>query len=167
MMRNRLLLSAFVSSLMAFLPAASAVAAVNKCADGKPTPASYTWNFKKEADGIFEDIHADAARAQYHAEQLQSFALSEEMSWESHANELAQVRSAINEMGERLCRLETIRRVVAPWQQRTIDRIAATVRLMADNAQDAITFGNNNQNDLWSPTFRRYTDNLFAEASNL
>ena len=160
MRTNSLLLSAFISSVMAVVPAASAAAVGAKCVTGKPTAASYTWNFQKEADRIFEDIHADAAQAQYHAEQLQSFGLDEEVSWQSHAIELSEVRSAINDMGERLCRLEVIRRVVAPWQQKTIDRIAVTVRLMADNAEDAIAFGNNNPRTLWSPTFRKYTSNL-------
>lgn len=164
---NRLLLSTCISLLMAFLPTAAAVAAANKCAAAKPNAASYTWNFQNEADNIFEDIQADAARAQYHAEQLQTFARDQQVSWQSQAIELDQVRSAVNDMGERLCRLETIRRSVAPWQQRTIDRIAPAVRLMADNAQDAIVFGNNNQHILWSPTYRKYAANLYTEARQL
>jgi len=167
MRMNGLLLRAFISSMMAFVPAASAAAVGAKCITGKPTAASYTWNFQKEADQIFEDIQADAAQAQYHADKLQSFGLDEELSWESHALELSQIRSAINDMGERLCRLETIRRVVAPWQQKTIDRIAVTVRLMADNAEDAIVFGNNNQRALWRPAFQKYTNNLVQEANSL
>ena len=52
-------------------------------------------------------------------------------------------------MGAKLCRLETIRRGVAPWQQLAIDQIATTARLMAHNAQNAILFVNANRKELW------------------
>lgn len=165
---KQLLLSGCVSAAMAVLPAASATAAMHECVIGRPTAASYTWNFPREANSIFENIQNDAWQARYHAEQLQSFANSPDLSWQSHANELSQVKSAVNDMGDRLCRLETIRRVVAPWQQRTIDRIATTIRLMADNTQDAIVFGQSNWRMLWgSPTYQKYVDNLYSEAQNL
>jgi len=163
---SQLLLSAGISFIMIVLPAASARAA-SACVAAKPTPASNTWAFQKEADDIFEAIQSDATQARYHAEELSSFALDEELSPESHAIELMQLRSAINDVGERLCRLETIRRVVAPWQQRTIDRIATTTRLLADNAQDAIVFENSNPRILWSPVYRKYVNNLYSEARNL
>jgi len=164
---NRLLLGACISSVMAVLPAAAARTAPRQCVAAKPTPASYTWNFQKETDGIFSDIQSAAAQARYHADKLQSFTWGEEVSWEGHASQLSQLKADIDDMGGRLCRLETIRRVAAPWQQRIIDRIATTVRLMADNAQDAIVFENNNHDYLWSPTYRKYTENLYQEATNL
>jgi hypothetical protein len=149
------------------LPAASAAAAENECIAKKPNAASYTWNFQNEANNIFADMQSDAAQVQDHAAQLQSFALSPEMSWQSHADQLNQLRREINDLGERLCRLETIRRVVAPWQQRTIDRVATTVRLMADNAEDAISVINRNHQFLWSPTYEEYANNLYSEAKSL
>jgi hypothetical protein len=51
-------------------------------------------------------------------------------------------------MGAKLCRLETIRMAVAPWQQAEIDRIATRGGLMADNTEDAIHFLNAHQNGL-------------------
>jgi len=163
---SQLLLSTGISFIMIVLPAAPAAAA-SACLAAKPTPASNTWNFQKEADNIFQAIQSDAANARYHAEKLSSFDLDEEISPESHAMEMMQLRSAINDVGERLCRLETIRRAVAPWQQHAIDRIATATRLMAGNAQDAIAFENNNPRILWSPIYRKYVDNLYSEASNL
>ena len=167
MRMKRLLLGACISALMAVVPAASAAVMVNRCSVGRPTAASYTWNFRKEANNIFEDIQADASQAAYHADQLQSFQRSPDMSWQSDADQLSQLKTEINDMEARMCRLETIRRVVAPWQQRSINRIAATVQVMADNAQDAIVFLNNNHNRLWSPTFRDYANNLYSDASSL
>jgi hypothetical protein len=73
---------------------------------------------------------------------------------------LEDLKGDINDIGAKLCRLETIRRVVAPWQKREIDRIATTVRLMADNAEDAILFVNDKPNDLWLGTYQSYLNNL-------
>ena len=38
---------------------------------------------------------------------------------------------------------------------------------MADNAQDAIVFGNTKPKDLWLATYQKYLNNLYSEASNL
>ena len=165
---KQLLVSGCVSAAMAVLPAASATAAMHECVIGKPTAASYTWNFRQEANNIFEDIQSDVSQVRYHAAQLQSFEFHPYLSWQSHADQLFKVRSAVNDMGDRLCRLETIRRTVAPWQQRTIDRIATTVRLIADNTQDAIWYGNNNHRILWSSaTYQKYVNNIYNEARKL
>jgi len=64
-------------------------------------------------------------------------------------------------------RLEIIRRVAAPWQQTEIDRISRTVRLMAENAQDAIVFVNEHQTALWLPVYQKYAGNLYNEARTL
>lgn len=153
---------------MVVLPAGSATAAMHECITGRPTAASYTWNFRQEANNIFDDVQLNALQARYHAEQLQSFEFHPYLSWQSYADQLTQVKSAVNDMGDLLCRLETIRRVVAPWQQRTIDRIATAVRLMADNTQDAIWYGRSNQQTLWSSlTYQKYVNNIYNEAQSL
>lgn len=92
--------------------------------------------------------------------QTQSFTENPNLSWETHASQLEDLKGDINDIGAKLCRLETIRRVVAPWQKREIDRIATTVRLMADNAEDAILFVNDKPNDLWLGTYQSYLNNL-------
>ncbi len=70
-------------------------------------------------------------------------------------------------MGRRLCRLEQIRRVVAPWQQQAIDRVAPQVRLMADSATDAINFLDANQGHFWEPVFERYSSNIFQDSGRI
>ena len=162
---KQLVVNGCICAITAIVPAACA--ATRECVAGRPTAASYTWNFRQEADGIFQDIQSDAVQARSHADYLDRFVAEPDLSWEAHADQLAQLQSEINDIGNRLCRLETIRRVVAPWQQRSIDHIARSVQLMADNAQDAILFLNNNQETLWSPAYRRYVQNLCNEAGDL
>lgn len=124
-------------------------------------------NFQNEANGLFKDVQFHARRARSHADRLKSYAVDSDLGWQAYADQLTQMRSEINSMGDDLCRLETIHRVLAPWQQRSVDRIATAVRLLADNTQDAILFENANQRMLWSPTFQNYLDNLSSQARNL
>ncbi len=162
-----LLVSGCVYAAMAAFPAMAAMSSARGCPVGKVTPASYTWNFQKETDGIFRDIQLDAQQASTHAAKLQSFPESSELSWYSNADELTQVSSLIDDMGQKMCRLEAIRRVDTPWQQRTIDRIGTTLRLMADDATDAILFGSQNQHALWLSTYQTYVNNLYKQAESL
>ena len=137
------------------------------CMPGEPTAASNTWNFKDEANRLFKDVQADAQNALYHADKLQSFGDSQDLAWAAHADQLSPLKRDINEMGTRICRLETIRRVTDPWQQREIDRLSAEARLMAYNAQHAIQFGNTHAKTLWLPTYRGDVNNLYNEAKAL
>jgi len=152
---------------MAAFPAMAAISPARGCPVGKVTPASYIWNFHKETDAVFQDIQSDAQQASMHAANLQSIAEDQDYSWYTHSIELTQLKDLINDMGQKLCRLETIRRVDMPWQQNTIDRIAMTLRLMADNTTDAMLFGSQYQHELWLPTYQKYVSNLYEQAHSL
>lgn len=160
-------LTGFVCTTLVMMPAAFA-AHPRECPVSKPVQASYTWNFSREANGIFSDIQRDAWQARYHAERLQSMvSRADSPSWLSDVNQLGQISSAVNDMGEAVCRLETIRRAVLPWQQRAIDRVVTAVRLMGNYTQDAIDFGDHHRETLWMPTYQTYVNNLYAEAKGL
>ena len=134
---------------------------------GRATPASYTWNFKGETNTVFQGIQADAQQALDHADQLQTFAEKSRLSWDTQGLQLDAIKDEVNDIEARICRLETIRRVVAPWQKAEIDRIAMMARLMVHNTQDEILFGNAHQDDLSLPTYQKYTDNIYNEARSL
>jgi hypothetical protein len=152
---------------MAAFPAIAAISPARGCPVDQATPASYTWNFQKETNSILQDIQSDAHQAFTQAVNLQSFEDSHNFSWYSTADQLDQMASLVNDMGQKLCRLETVRRVDAPWQQATIDRIATTLRLMADDTTDAIQFGSQNQEELWLATYQKYVDGLYKQAQIL
>ncbi len=150
------------------VPAAAAThESAHECVAGKPTAASYTRDFKGEANAIFRDVQVDAQQALSHADRLRSFTEDPNLGWETHASQLEGLKDDINDIGAKLCRLETIRRVLAPWQQREIDQMATTVRLMADNAQDAIQFVSAKQDELWLGTYQKYLNNIDDEAESL
>ena len=156
-----------ISAALAVCSLEAAAAAEHACAAGGPAAASNTWDFKGEADQIFQEVHADAQDALDHAGRLEGFVDDPNLDWHAHADELDYLRHDINDLGTRLCRLETIRRVVAPWQQHAIDQIATTARLMADNAEDAIVYGDSHQDNLWAAGYRDNLINLANEAQSL
>jgi len=162
-----LLIGSSVPTLMAAFAISVPAAAIHECVPGAPTAASYTWDCKGETNRIFQDIQSDDQRVRSEADHLQSMARDSSLSWQSHEDHLNAVRDAVNDMGAKLCRLEMIRRVVAPWQQKEIDRIATTLRWMADNTEDAIRFGNAHPQDLWMAAYQKYTDDLYDQARTL
>lgn len=164
---KNLLVSGCVCATMAAFPAMAAISPARGCPVDKVTPASQTWNFQKETDAVFQDIQSDAQQASMHAANLQGIAEDQDYSWYTHSIELTQLKYLINDMGQKLCRLETIRRVDTPWQQNTIDRIATTLRLMADNTTDAMLFGSQYQNELWLAPYQKYVNNLYEQAHSL
>ncbi len=99
----------------------------------EPTAASLTRDFKGEANTIFKEVQDEAQQALYNADELKSFAENSNLDWQTHASQLGYLKSEINDIGAKLCRLEAIRRVLAPWQQHVIDEIATGARLMAAN----------------------------------
>jgi hypothetical protein len=160
----------FAAMTISAAPAAAATApavAAPACRAGQPTAASYTWDFKAEANEIFKDIQSDARQVSDHADMLQSFSRDSDLDWRAHAYELDELGAFINDIGAKLCRLEAIRRVVAPRQQKTIDLISAEARLMAAHAQEAYNFCTTHSEELWSATYRDDVVNLFNEANAL
>lgn len=148
-----------------FLPAA---AVMNRsCALGTPTAASYTWNFRSEAQGLIGDIAVDAREARIHADNLDGFALDSDISWQTHAVELDAVRDAVNDMGTKLCRLETIKRVASPWERKAINEAAPLIAEMANETEAAINFVSDHQNDLVNLTYDGYTAGLYKRSERL
>jgi len=161
-----LFISGFLSAAMTAFPL-SAMAADSECVASNATHALYSGDNPAQVDAIFRDMHLEARHAVDHADKLHLFARNSNLTWESDVSQLQPIKEEINEMGGQVCRLEAMRAEVAPRQQAEIDRIATTIRLMADHAEDAISFGNSHRQGLWLAPYRRYADNLYHESELL
>lgn len=162
MFRKTILFSACfaVGAAIGALPAAASVSShAHACVAGKVTAASYTWNFQNEANEDFRAIQADVVRAAYDADRFQQVSQNYNMDWTIEGDSLNALRGDVNDIGAKVCRLETIKRVLAPWQKTAVNRIAATATLLADTTQSAIAFGNAHPLDLW---VRSYRDDAFT-----
>jgi len=114
-----------------------------------------------------QDIQTEAQDAYDHADQLQSFGRDQQVGWEAQGNQLTAIKEDVNQIETQISRLEAARSADAPQLHAALDRLAGTARLMVDNTQDAILFGNAHQEDLWLADFRKYVDNLDNEAHTL
>lgn len=149
------------------LPVIAAAATPQTCKPGVATPESYKWDFVQEASQLLDGVQREALKVESHADTLHSFVMNPYIGWEGHASELAPIKEEINDMGRKLCRLEVIRRAVSPWEREAIDRAAPQIRLLADNAQDALSYMDRNEGNFWMPDYGKYVSNLYNESSQL
>ncbi len=131
------------------------------------THTSSTGDFQKEATDLLSGIETDSRHIRSFAGELETYRTQLTAGWVLHGEKLMEIRDAVNDMGTKLSRLETIRSSTLPWQQQAIDRVAPLVRLTADNAQDAILFLNANQGSLWKPEYGKYARNMATEAREI
>ena len=156
--------SLFATALI--VPAAPSIE-VRSCPIGTPTAQSYTWNFPQEAQALLGGIVAEAHAARSHADTLHRFMSNPQADWQMQALELEQIRTAVNEMGAKLCRLETIRRVVSPWERKAISGAAPLITELANDTESAITYLNTTHTDLFNPNYTRYGEELYQRSTKL
>jgi hypothetical protein len=143
-------------------------ASATLCPMGPPTAASYTWNFPKEASGLLVQMKTDAMRVRYIADQLGG--LDRDSSgnfWQADAILLSSARKRVNAMDGMLCRLETIRRVSAPWEKQAISRIAPSVVELSDTTQAAIDYLDQNQEGLIFPAYTDQAEIMYNKADRI
>lgn len=166
-MKLRALLTSGCLSIAMAVSAAPAVAATaHGCTAGMPAAAANMPASQREANTIFRDLQINATEAFDHADKLQSFDYRN-LGWETQAEQLNGLRYEINQIGDKVCRLESIRGAAAPWQQSAIDGISETASQMANNTQSAILFANAHKTGLWDQQYRNDLDNLLSEAKSL
>jgi len=166
-MRFKQLASGCMSAALVLTTVPLGAMTVQECTAGAPTAESYTWNFQKEADNLFQELQANAQQAMDTADTLQSFSRNAEVSWTTHADYLRKLKTEVNDASQKLCGLETIQRVLPAWQQKAINRIRTQVQLMADKTEDAIAFLDSNRGQLWTPTYDNYLNNSYNEAKQM
>ncbi|MBZ5514585.1 MAG: hypothetical protein LAN62_07030 [Acidobacteriia bacterium] len=144
-----------------------AAASTKTCDPGTPTRDSHTWDFPSETTNLIEQMRSHAARVSRNAETLQSFGRSRQVSWQTHAAELTQVREGVNAMGTLLCRLQAIRHVALPWQQRTIDQILPRLAPLASRTEAAIEVLDDNRNSLFATDYAEHVNDIYGYASSI
>lgn len=160
-------ITALVTAGMAVFPSLMVASTTQSCPTGEPTPGSNTWNFKKEASQLLKGLQGDAAEAESSAAALKQYALTPALSWEAHGEQLDSIKAAINDLGSKLCRLETIERMLDPWQQKAIDGVLPPARVAAANANEAIAFLNSHMADFWLPDYKKYVDTIYTETRKI
>jgi len=124
--------------------------------DNTPT---HNWAYTEEASGLLQDIRTLSAQAAERSENLKSASRQDWVNWRSHAQYLSEIRTHVNTMGAKLDRLQEIHGMIAPWQQKAVERVTPKAAALAAHTEDAIGHLNEYQNRLWVP---HYTNGLTA-----
>lgn len=158
---NQILTTGMLAGTLAALPALSIAAPAPTCASVPTTNADH------QAAKLLDNLEQDAHNVAEEADSMESMLNSTNVTWESHVYALNRVRADVNAMGDKLCRLESIRASATPWEQKAIDSAAPQLRLLADNTRDAIAFVNAHREDLWMPQYAKYIRNVSDESTNI
>ena len=115
-----------------------------------------TWDFHGEAADLLAEVRGLSGRLSKEADELESYTRSG-VGWQAHGDRLTRVKEHINEIGDRLERLQEIRHVTPPWQQHAISQITPVAAELASRTEMAIEHLSGESRHLSSPT---YTDHL-------
>jgi hypothetical protein len=118
--------------------------------DNTPT---YNWAYAEEASGLLQQIRSLSAQAANSADHLNVASRQNLLSWRSHALQLNEISTHVNTIGEKIDRLQEIHGMIAPWQQKAVERVVPTAVALASHTEEAIAFLNQNQDRLWMSTY--------------
>jgi hypothetical protein len=138
--------------------------AAGTCPCAETSQTSKNWNFQKEGSQLLKDINRDAREVRQEAATVKSQYPSLANEWFFQADELNMMRYEINQMGQRLCRLQTIHDQLAPWQQKAVEATAPRLKELAIFTEDAIHFANDHRSNMWNPTYRTYMEDIYSQA---
>ena len=89
------------------------------------------------------------------------------LSWESHAEQIATIKDHVNNLGKVLKQMSDRQEFASPWQQSAIERITPLAQEMASNIETTIEHLNNNKSRLHMPQYKEYLSANSEVASSL
>jgi len=148
---------------MAAWPLLSASPAIETC---KCAIQAQDWDFRAEASQLLEQIQSEAAQLRAHAATLKTYTRGG-FDWQTHAGQLTLAKNSINEIGERLERLQSIRHAAEPWHSQAIDSIVPVAVNLAGSTESAIQYLKENRNRLWSPAYTGHLNSISERADQV
>lgn len=147
-----------ISPLFAFTP--------NEEAKAGNTPA-YNWAYTEEASGLLHDIRTLSGKAVDGADRLHSASRLNSLDWRSHALYLNEIKTQVNTMGAKLDRLQEIHGMLAPWQQKAVERVTPNAVALAAHTEEAIAHLSENQGRLWMPNYRNLVSAMSEQGEEI
>jgi uncharacterized protein YoxC len=120
----------------------------------------------KEVSKLLEDIKSQAADLQRDSDELESYTRSD-VSWQSHAEELDQIKERVNAIGKTISRLQALQNSASPWQREAIERIIPVAQKLASNTTAAIEHLRKDPLKIHQTQYQEYVKSNAEAASNL
>jgi hypothetical protein len=109
-----------------------------------------------EVTRLLAEARVEAAALSKDADEMESLTRSD-ASWQSHAAMLDRIKDHINNLGQTIAKLNSLRDTASEWQQQAIDRSIPLMQDLAANTTAAINHLNENK---LRPTSGSYTEYL-------
>jgi uncharacterized protein YaaR (DUF327 family) len=147
------------------LPFLSASAAIS----GNSSPGmecQVAQNASEEAKNLLEQVQHLSGKLKKDAATLESYKRQTQFTWQTHANQLNLAREHINQIGDRLDRLQKLQPEVAPWQQ-AIEQIVPVAAQVAAHTEAAINHLSDNRTYLFAPVYREHLTSIANRSAEL
>jgi hypothetical protein len=129
------------------------------------TSTTYATAFHAErASELLKDVRALAAKVSDSTDTLAVSSSANQLHWTTHLSRLNEAKDGINEIGEKLQTLQSMRNSVYPWQQEAIDRIHASSLMAAKHTDSALRYLNDNKRWLVAPSYKDDVSAIQAHA---
>ena len=112
-------------------------------------------------------LQASASSAERHADQLAQFLQNRNLTVEAHLGKLDAIKGEINKMGREAARLESDRASLPLLERQAVDKTLPLLQQAAVNLTNAYSFIRENRDQLWSPAYRDYTNNVLQESGQV
>ena len=110
----------------------------------------------QEISRLLSQVKTEAVALERDSDELALWTQSKQLSWESHAKKLNEIREHINEAGKLLTKLNEAREGASPWQHQAIDRIYPLLKELADNTEATINHLNDNRAHIHFAAYQDY-----------
>jgi hypothetical protein len=102
------------------------------------------------------DAKAIVVKIKKDAIQMQSYAQTAGLSWQTHSSALEKIKADVNKLQENMRGLQSHRTVASPWQQDAIDRITGYANDLATNMNATIARLNKSKSRPTAPPYPEY-----------
>ena len=137
-------------------------------ANAATTSATYTSTVHAErASELLKDVRALAAKVSESTDTLTVSSSANQLHWMTHLSCLNQAKDGINEIGEKLTTLQSIRSSDHFCQQEAIDRIHASSLMAAKHTDSALRYLNDNKRWLIASSYKEDVSAIQAHADTV
>jgi|HubBroStandDraft_1064217.scaffolds.fasta_scaffold112293_2 hypothetical protein len=117
--------------------------------------------------GQLNDAKVIVAKIKKDAVQMESYAQTTGLSWQTHSAALEKIKSDVNELQQNMRGLQSHRTIASPWQQQAIDRITGFANDLATNMNATIDRLNKSKSRPTAPPYPEYLKANARIASDL
>ena len=117
--------------------------------------------------GQLNDAKAIVVKIKKDAIQVQSYAQTAGLSWQTHSAALEKIKADVNALQQNMRGLQSHRTVASPWQQEAIDRITGFANDLATNMNASIDRLNKSKSRPTAPPYPEYLKANTRIASDL